>query len=309
MENRPLNSPRKAGVVWPKLTLPGHPNASHATPAPRPAVQLQVQASPPAAKPPPAARAAPSLRDWVAQYRALQEQGEQLEAACTVPACAGGRQAARDARAHAAGAHQLHAQLARQLQTVLTQLEGIQTACRRPGGALIQGLERQLLQFEASLSGLQDACAARLGELAIKEAATATELEAAARGLAAALDAPPCPTQLDVVPVPPAEDKPPTAVAAPAPQRRTAPPHSQSDLPPEVQECDAFLQRHGPTGGWDPEDHAEFERILKACRGVYSHAVQISCEELGLLHSREDIIRHARCACGEKGLNVHGKAA
>lgn len=275
-------------------------------------MQLQVQASPPATKPPappPAARTAPSLREWAAQYRALQEQGEQLEAACTVPAGAGGRQAARDARAQAAGAYLLRAQLARQLQVALAQLEGIQTACHRPGGALVQGLERQLLQFEASLSGLQDACAARLGELAIKEAAAAAELEAAARGLAAALDAPPCPGQLDAAAAPPAEDKPPTAVAASAPQRRMAPPHSKSDLPPEVQECDAFLQRHGPTGGWEPEDHAEFERILKACRGVYSHAVQISCEELGLLHSREDIIRHARCACGEKGLSVHGRAA
>jgi hypothetical protein len=41
---------------------------------------------------------------------------------------------------------------------------------------------------------------------------------------------------------------------------------SSSGLPPEVQAYDAFLTRHGATGGWHPEDHATFMAILKAHR-------------------------------------------
>jgi len=48
-------------------------------------------------------------------------------------------------------------------------------------------------------------------------------------------------------------------------------------------------------GGWHPDDHAEFERILRACRGSYQHCVQLCTRELGLLHSAEDVAQHARC--------------
>jgi hypothetical protein len=45
-----------------------------------------------------------------------------------------------------------------------------------------------------------------------------------------------------------------------------------SGLPPEVQAYDAHLARHGETGGWHPDDHATFLKVLKAhrcvCRGV-----------------------------------------
>ena len=49
-----------------------------------------------------------------------------------------------------------------------------------------------------------------------------------------------------------------------------------------------------PAGGWHPDDHAEFERILRACRGNYAHCVQLCSEELSLLHSADDVQRHAR---------------
>lgn len=41
---------------------------------------------------------------------------------------------------------------------------------------------------------------------------------------------------------------------------------SSSSLPPEVQTYDAFLARHGATGGWHPDDHKTFMAILKAHR-------------------------------------------
>lgn len=41
---------------------------------------------------------------------------------------------------------------------------------------------------------------------------------------------------------------------------------SSSSLPPEVQAYDAFLARHGATGGWHPDDHKTFMAILKAHR-------------------------------------------
>lgn len=41
---------------------------------------------------------------------------------------------------------------------------------------------------------------------------------------------------------------------------------SGGGLLPEVEAYDAFLERHGATGGWHPEDHAAFMAILKAHR-------------------------------------------
>lgn len=41
---------------------------------------------------------------------------------------------------------------------------------------------------------------------------------------------------------------------------------STGGLLPEVEAYDAFLARHGATGGWHPEDHATFMAILKAHR-------------------------------------------
>jgi hypothetical protein len=37
-------------------------------------------------------------------------------------------------------------------------------------------------------------------------------------------------------------------------------------LPPEVQAYDAYLERHGATGGWHPDDHATFAKVLAAHR-------------------------------------------
>ena len=64
-------------------------------------------------------------------------------------------------------------------------------------------------------------------------------------------------------------------------------------LLPEVEVYDDFHELHGPTGGWHPDDHAEFERILKACRGDYSHAT-LMCYDQMVGFKRADIIAHAR---------------
>lgn len=68
----------------------------------------------------------------------------------------------------------------------------------------------------------------------------------------------------------------------------------------DLLDCSA-AHLHLPAGGWHPDDHAEFERILAACRGDYAHCVQLAPAELGLLHSQEDIARHARWLGGRVG--------
>ena len=49
---------------------------------------------------------------------------------------------------------------------------------------------------------------------------------------------------------------------------------------PEVEASEDFHEQHGPTGGWHPDDHSEFERILKACKGDYSHATLMCCDHM-----------------------------
>ncbi|KAK9814260.1 hypothetical protein WJX72_003050 [[Myrmecia] bisecta] len=64
-------------------------------------------------------------------------------------------------------------------------------------------------------------------------------------------------------------------------------------LLPEVLAMDDFMDRHGEFGGWQAEDNAEFERILAACRGDYSHATLVAYDEM-VGFSKADIIAHAR---------------
>lgn len=66
-------------------------------------------------------------------------------------------------------------------------------------------------------------------------------------------------------------------------------------LLPEVEEFDDFHEQHGSTGGWHPDDHSEFEGILKACKGDYSHAT-LMCYDHMIGFKRADIIAHARWA-------------
>ena len=66
-------------------------------------------------------------------------------------------------------------------------------------------------------------------------------------------------------------------------------------LLPEVEAFDDFHEQHGPTGGWHPDDHSEFEHILKVCKGDYSHAT-LMCYDQMIGFKRADIIAHARSA-------------
>jgi len=51
---------------------------------------------------------------------------------------------------------------------------------------------------------------------------------------------------------------------------------------------------HGETGGWHPDDHAEFVNLLKACGGDYTHAVKLTLENC-IGYSQRDVILHSRC--------------
>ena len=61
----------------------------------------------------------------------------------------------------------------------------------------------------------------------------------------------------------------------------------------EVIEFDEFVEAHGACGGWHPDDHAEFLRILTSCRGDYSHAILIATDQLPGV-SKDEIVSHAR---------------
>ncbi|KAG2496248.1 hypothetical protein HYH03_005846 [Edaphochlamys debaryana] len=64
-------------------------------------------------------------------------------------------------------------------------------------------------------------------------------------------------------------------------------------LAPEVRAYDDFMAEHGPTGGWDPEDHEEFLAVLKSCGGDYAHTVAIVVER-AVGFTRSEIVAHAR---------------
>lgn len=79
---------------------------------------------------------------------------------------------------------------------------------------------------------------------------------------------------------------------AKAPRRRSGP-GGDRGLPPEVVEYDDFVEEHGETGSWDPEDHKEFLKLLKACQGDYGQTLVLGVDQL-YGHSRVDILRHCR---------------
>lgn len=72
-------------------------------------------------------------------------------------------------------------------------------------------------------------------------------------------------------------------------------------LLPEVEAFEDFHEQHGPTGGWHPDDHAEFGSILKACKGDYSHAT-LMCYDQMIGFKRADIIAHARYEATKSGV-------
>jgi hypothetical protein len=61
---------------------------------------------------------------------------------------------------------------------------------------------------------------------------------------------------------------------------------------PEVEQFDAYVQEHGTTGRWHPDDHAHFERVLRRNKGDYLLAVSDCTRDL-LGYTPEDINNHA----------------
>lgn len=62
----------------------------------------------------------------------------------------------------------------------------------------------------------------------------------------------------------------------------TAAHNSSSDLLPEVVAYNNFLARHGPTGGWHPDDHNTFMSVLRSSRYA-SSARRSACRLLHLV--------------------------
>ncbi|KAL4421428.1 hypothetical protein ABPG75_010719 [Micractinium tetrahymenae] len=236
-------------------------------------------------------RAAMDARQWVRQWARLARQEAELG-----PGPQGGQQSERAPLGSARGppgapgapGQQLRAQLDRQLAAAQA------LSAQQAAGEAAPALYRRRRQVSEALAQLATACAAQLQELDALESQLSAEYEEAAgsarqllAGGAAALAAP---AQRGGGTAAEQPDCP----GASGPAAAAAPTRSGSSLPPEVVAHDTFLQRHGPKGGWHPDDHAEFERILRSCRGNYAHAAQLCTEQLGLLHSAADIAAHAR---------------
>ena len=83
-------------------------------------------------------------------------------------------------------------------------------------------------------------------------------------------------------------------------------PQVDNYLPDHVAAYQTFMEQYGQYGGWKAEDHSEFERILRACRGEYDLAVKI-CDEKLVGQDHDAVIAHARCMhpYNECGLCCH----
>ncbi|KAG2448613.1 hypothetical protein HYH02_006502 [Chlamydomonas schloesseri] len=81
-----------------------------------------------------------------------------------------------------------------------------------------------------------------------------------------------------------------------------------SGLAPEVEEYNDFVAKHGPTGGWDAEDHEEFLAVLHSCGGDYTHAVAIVLER-AVGYSRKEVMDHARWHMDLVDLDARRRAA
>ena len=273
-------------------------------------------------------------RTWAAQWRRLAAEQQAADAAASEALPPLPPDAARRSAQQRRAATQLQAQLAKHLVAAST-LSAAAATQLSPHS--VQQLGRRRQQCEAAAAQLQTACERQLAETQHEEQQLAAEYEAAMQSVQQLLQGAPATSARGGASMAYGHSSGASrrqSTTAAASSASTAP--AESGLPPEVSACDAFLQRHGPTGagvwggkvthfgwvcamhrprvpafintsfcccsllapspagGWHSDDHAEFERILTACRGNYAHCVQLAAAELGLLHSQEDVARHAR---------------
>ncbi|GAX81690.1 hypothetical protein CEUSTIGMA_g9118.t1 [Chlamydomonas eustigma] len=92
-------------------------------------------------------------------------------------------------------------------------------------------------------------------------------------------------------------------------QRRGHISRSRGCLAPEVAAFEEFVLRHGgDSGGWDKEDHEEFVRVVKACAGDYTQAVDI-CMDRVIGYTRNEVMQHAHWHMDYMDLLVRKRAA
>eukprot|EP00887_Chlorella_sp_A99_P005673 scaffold1.g5673.t1 len=217
------------------------------------------------------AAAAPSAAARAARWRKLEGQAADLRAACEAVAHSS-KEMSREAKAQAAALHQA----ARAAETVPS------TAAREAALAALQQQEQQLRRdLEAAQGRLQAVMQQSLQQTAASQTAPPSRSPPAGEGSTAR------PKR--------GEEHPPPGKPRRGAPTTTSTSAAASDLPLEVSACNDFLARHGAGGGWEGEDHSEFLRVLRACRGNYAHCVELCCEgQLGLLHGRQAVAQHAR---------------
>lgn len=233
-----------------------------------------------------------SLQQWCKQWAKLARQ--EAELVVRLEPCSVGGGAVPSEHHHpepTIAVQQLRMQLSKQLAVA----EALLADC---GSVSELKLERRRSRCAAALHDLQGNCLAQMGDLAAIEQEASAAWDSAAQRLKQVLSV----MQSTAAP---AREGSSHSLSAAATEGLTA----GDSLPGEVRALDTFLQRHGPTGAWHPDDHAEFERILRACRGNYAHCNQLCQQELGLLHCLPDIEQHASWHRKLQELQLHKRLA
>lgn len=181
---------------------------------------------------------------WTAQWRRLAGELQAADAAAADALPPLPPDAARRSAQQRRAAAQLQAQLAKHLEAVRTLSEA---AGHQSSQGIANPLARRRQQCEATAAQLRAACERQLAEAQQEEQQLGTEYDAAVQSVQQLLlGAPLTAAAGDSAGTNSTRSRSSRRQSTSAAATSAAP--AEGGLPPEVAACDAFLQRHGPTG-------------------------------------------------------------
>lgn len=237
-------------------------------------------------------KAITSVTGWCVEYEKLNKQQNQLELACL--SCTGFCKTVGESIKHSQLAlRRIRAHLAKRASSLSAQMQQTQSNCKSGEEDNITRLKKKFIRLEQDISSLQESSVAQLQQLAAEEAEAASVLDDAHKVVLKLLrDSHFHTAQKDMCSSSEMLSSEMQAHQNRKEQGQCTPPNG----PSEVGKCEEFVRKFGVTGGWYPDAQKDFETIWNACKGSFSHAVQICCERMNALYSYEQIVQHARCA-------------
>ncbi|CAG9463260.1 unnamed protein product [Pedinophyceae sp. YPF-701] len=242
--------------------------------------------------------------EWLRTRQVLAQRERALESAARVRATGGleaelrplGQEALRLENERECLSTQLVASL-HEAQTLLARMCGLLDDVQ-PGDRYIDQLARVMSAGEAAIAGTKAEQRREFDLLMRQERALDRELELfVQRSTGPAWDtAPPVPARA-------ASPRGPPRLAAAQPDSAEA-----GGLHPDVAAYEAFEEKHGPLGGWHPDDHAQWCAILKACGQEYDTAVEVAVGRLAGV-SRDAVVAHARWHAEHEDLSYRKRHA